>query len=96
MPTDSLMPLSCGACGAPARVNVAGLHMAVSFTCGWCGKRTMVRCVERPAVVMPATCGAAAVKPNDSVASAFAHWRRDPAADAREDCNIAYYPRRAR
>ena len=48
MPSNSLTPLKCGACGGPSRVNVAGLHLAVSFPCGWCGKVTMVR-IPRPA-----------------------------------------------
>ena len=86
---NSLTPLSCGACGGPSRVNVAGLHLAVTFPCGWCGKVTMVRCVERPSMVMPATCGAACsgVRLDD----AWERWERDPAGDAREDCRIARY-----
>lgn len=79
---NSLTPLSCGCCGGPSRVNVAGLHLAVTFPCGWCGKVTMVRCTNP----QPES-----VQPNDSVSASFLRWRRDPAADAREDCNVARY-----
>ena len=85
MPSDSLTPLLCGACGGPARVNVAGLHLAVTFPCGWCGKVTMVRCRANVPYSLPDA------KPNDALSAGLVRWRRDPVADAREDCNTARY-----
>lgn len=66
---NSLTPLSCGCCGGPSRVNVAGLHLAVTFPCGWCGKVTMVRCPK------PHTPDWPAPQPNDSVSASFLRWR---------------------